>query len=204
MTTRARRRLFGSLVLIICTLCLSYFFPVVTQVNVINNRYLSNEAIMRIANVDIGAPFLWISAWSLDALTNDPWIAQASVTKQWPNIVTISVEERRPFMTDGEKVFAQDGTWLPNANSESPNLLYVTGWGTKRSAELVKLVNMLKQQQLEPKMVSYTPAGFTIQFANSRLFTPSLAALQTHWSSVQSLSGARISVYPWGVSAVNE
>lgn len=198
------RRLYFLLFIILFALGLSYFFPVVTNVEILNNQQLSDEDIMQLANVQLGTPFLWIGSWWLRKLEANPWIATASVVKKWPNTVLISVTERQGFMTDGQEVYAIDGTLLPSASPDSQTLIRFEGWGHSRQAELLNLVNLLNHQQLEPKVVSYSPAGFTVQFANSRLFTPSIEALRMHWSSFLSQSGSRVYVYPWGVSAVNE
>ncbi len=198
------RRLYFLLFIILFALGLSYFLPVVTRVEVSHNQHFSDDEIMQLANIKVGTPFLWIGSSWVHRLAENPWIATASIVKQWPNTVLISVVERQGFMTNGQDVYAIDGTLLPSANTDSQSLVRFEGWGHSRLSELLSLINLLNHQQLEPKVVSYSPAGFTIQFANSRLFTPSIEALRMHWSSFLSQSGSRVYVYPWGVSAVNE
>lgn len=197
-------KVFILLFIILFAIGLSYVFPVITRIDIHNNQHYSQEEIMQLANISIGTPFLWINRWRLQKLEQDPWIASFSLVKYWPDRVSLTILERQPFMTDGKEVFSNDGTLLPNAKSESQDLIVFSGWGQARSSELLNLITLLHHQHLEPKMVSYTPAGFTVQFANRRLFTPSLEALRTHWSSFISQSGTRVYVYPWGVSAIYE
>ncbi|MCA9839145.1 MAG: FtsQ-type POTRA domain-containing protein [Trueperaceae bacterium] len=197
-------RLYILLFIVVFALGLSYFLPVVTHIEIKNNSHFSDQEIRELAHIDFGTPYLWINDWWLRELKNEPWIATASVIKQWPNTILISVVERQGFLTDGNNVYASDGTLLPSAKTDSEHLIRFSGWGRSRLVELINLINLLELQKLEPKMVSYNPAGFTIQFANSRLFTPSIEALRTHWTSIKQQSGSRVYVYPWGVSAVHE
>ena len=200
-----RSRLIVLFLLLSASLALSYYFPVVTTVEVFDNQHYSDLEIKTLANIKKGSPFLWITPWRVQKLEQDPWIARAVIYKHWPDKVSIRVVEREAFLTDQTAVYAKDGTLLPDANKRDQNLIQVAAWGMNRQAELLALLAMLIKHNEEPKMVSYTPAGFTIQLANQkRLYTPSLEALRTHWASYLSQAGARVYVYPWGVSAVND
>ncbi len=198
------KRLLLLSIVIVGTIILSRYFPVLEQVEVFDNHHYSDAEIKTLANLDVGDPFLWITPWRIQALSNDPWISHVTVFRHWPNKISIRVVERKAFMTDGEVVYANDGTLLPNFNTAAEGLINFSAWGINRHTEMLSLMNMLIKHKQEPKMVSYTPAGFTIQLATRSLYTPSLEALRTHWSSFLSQNGTRVYVYPWGVSAVND
>lgn len=198
------RRVVLFLLLVTGSLVLSRYFPVLEQVEVFDNEHYSDAEIMALAKIRLGDPFLWITPIRVQALHNDPWVSSVSVYKHWPNKVSIRVVEREAFVTDGEVIYARDGTLLPHTNNVPDGLIRFSAWGVNRHAEMLSLVNMLIKHKMPPKMVSYTPAGFTIQFANTRLYTPSLEALRTHWGSFLSQNGTRVYVYPWGVSTIND
>ncbi len=181
----------------------SRFWPLVDQVHVIGNARYSREQILWLANLDAGSPLLWVSRGSLSGLERDPWIARSSVVRHWPDTVSITVWEREPFMTDGEQVWSHDGVLLPDVDpAVREGLPLVAGWGEPRTAELVRLLDLLSDRA--PEVISYTPDGFDIIIGEARIFTPSVAALEAQWAAVRDVSGGQVSVYPWGVSESNE
>lgn len=178
-------------------------WPTVAHVAVNGNNHYSREQVMWLANVHEGDPFLWVTRGSLAGLEDDPWIARASVVRHWPDTVAISVWERSPYMTDGERVWSADGVELPGVPAAAAaGLPLVTGWGEPRLEELARLLDLLSAQS--PEVISYTPDGFDITIGEASIFTPSVAALEAQWAAVTLSPGTRLSVYPWGVSESNE
>ena len=194
-----RKRMLLALVACLVLVIVSAVYPRLEVVKVRGNAYHSGETVARIAKVAPGDPFFWIIGARVNGLLDDPWIASARVYRYYPDKVLIDVTERIPAVTDGENVYAIDGTLLPNVtDDEKVDLIVLEGWGEPRFEEAFELIRQL--EKFEPQVLSYTPAGFTIQLAGTQLFTPSIEALQANWASFSSQQGARASVYPWGVS----
>ena len=181
----------------------SLFYPRVTRVEVSGNAHYERAELLRLAKVKPGTPFFWVIRPRLKALAADPWILSAQVYRHWPDTVSLRVRERTPALSDGERAYALDGTALPGVSAaEQRALIQVSGWGESRFEESLALLQQLAD--FGPKMVSYSPAGFTVQLATSHLFTPSLEALRANWASFLSQQGTHAYVYPWGVSAAHE
>lgn len=193
----------GLLVVLIALVIVSRFVPQLTTVEVSGNAHYSRDDILRLADTAPGDPFFWVIRQRLRKLETDPWILQASVLRRWPDTVFIAVTERRPAVRVGEDVYALDGTPLPHPKpSEREGLIEISGWGGDRLGEALALLRQL--EDFEPKVLSYSPAGFAIQLAQSQLFTPNLDALRANWASFVSQEGTRAYVYPWGVSAAHD
>ena len=193
----------GVLTLLLVGIAVSRFTPKLNRVEVIGNAHYSAAEVMHLANTEPGDPFFWIIKNRVAGLVQDPWIESARAYRHWPDTVAITVVERSPAVKDGEAVYALDGTSLPNpTKAEQDGLITLSGWGEERSNEAFELIRQLAD--FEPEMLSYSPAGFTIQLATTEVFTPSLDALKANWASFLSQQGTRVAVYPWGVSAAHD
>ena len=193
----------GALALLLVVVAASRFYPTLNRVETIGNRHYSAAEVMTLANTEPGDPFFWIIKSRVAKLVQDPWIESARVYRHWPDTVAITVVERQPAVTVDGAVYALDGTLLPNAaEAEQDGLVTITGWGEDRVEEAFELLRQLADYQ--PKMLSYSPAGFTIQLATTEVFTPSVDALRANWASFLSQQGTRVAVYPWGVSAAHD
>lgn len=178
----------------------SRYYPTVQRIEVMGGNHYSREEILALANLAPGTPFLWVTPWHLKNLMSDPWISHVRVIRHWPDTISLSVWERQPVLTDGERVYAIDGTVLPNATTQE-GLTRLKGWGERRLDEVMHLLRLLAEFQ--PEMISYSPGGFEVRLANTRLYAPSVDALREHWAgflSSMSQAGSVIAVYPWGVS----
>ncbi len=176
------------------------FYPTIERVDVVGHVHLTRTDVLRLANVAPGDPLLWVTRFHVRGLEAEPWVLQARVTRQWPDVVGIWVLERAPVLRDGVRAWAADGTLLMGAD---PDLLEalptVTGWGTPRLTESLELLGMLAGHGA--RVITYGPEGFEVVLADVELFTPSVDALRTQWSAFQSQRGSRVAVYPWGVSS---
>ena len=177
----------------------SRFYPKIEVVAVNGNERYGREEIMSLANVEQGAPLLWVNRWSLAGLAEDPWIRRSRVIRHWPDAVSITVWERTPVLTNGETTWAADGTRLPGVSDETKaNLVRLEGWGEPRVEEALELLELLSQ--FEPRVISYSPEGFDIELRDKSLYTPGVAVLERHWAAWTNQRGSRVAVYPWGVS----
>ncbi len=190
------------LLLLLGVVIASRYYPKITYVSVHGNQHYSANDIFELANLSIDDPFFWVTRQKIERLETDPWISQASVIRDFPNAIHIHITERKPILSDGVQSYAMDGTVLPGVNTAETPLIKLNSWGKSRFPEVVELVTLLAQHKLE--MISYTPAGFTLRFASTKVFTPSVDYLKEHWAGVLSQQGKELSVYPWGVSAVHE
>ena len=205
MKRSSRLRRINLSILLIALLSLyigSRYYPLVERIEIVGAAHHSPEKIAELANIAYEKPLLWITKRSVGALTKDPWIAGASVERVWPHTVRVSVRERVPVAYDSEHSYATDGTVLKSVtDAQKKNLIRLEGWGVARTQEALDLITLLQNPEL--KVISYTPAGFNLNFGNSTAFVPSVDALKTHWSSFASQQGTNTvaAVYPWGVSA---
>ena len=207
-----RRRVMLSLLLIFSALLLvSRLVPRVTQIEVTGLRHLSEAQVLEKADLRPGDPFLWVIRPRFEPLSRDPWVSRVQVLRRWPHTVSVNVWERAPYFSDGEGVYALDGTRLPGApREEAP--VHLSGWGPDRRAEALGLLSLLAA--FRPEVLSYSPSGFEVSLAHAELYTPSLDALRAHWSGFVSQHASqqasqqggsegkrpRVAVYPWGVS----
>lgn len=198
-----RRTLLVVLILLGAAVIASRFVPRIDNVTVTGGQHHDAASIMRLANVQAGDPFLWITEPRVRGLTDDPWILQATLVRTWPDRVDIAVRERQPALTTGEVTWADDGTVLVGATpAETAGLPLLEGWGPERVSEALTLLRLLRPFGI--RVISYSPEGFDIELDGTRLFTPSAEALSEHWSAFVSHRGGRIAVYPWGVSKAHE
>lgn len=192
-----------ALILLLALVAVSRFTPTVKYIEVSGNVHYRAEEVLRLAKLAPGDPFFWITRQRLSRLERDPWIQRATVVKRWPDQVSVAVLERRPAAVMNGQAYARDGTLLPGATAEEKaGLTQITGWGEDRSDEAFALLDLLADSGV--KVLSYSPAGFAIELAQTQLFTPNLAALRANWASFVSQEGTRSYVYPWGVSAAHD
>jgi len=181
----------------------SLFYPKVERITVEGNLHHSPETVAALARVRVGDPFLWVTRGKVKGLTEDPWVLNAVVVRQWPHHIHIAVRERQPAITDGASTWAVDGTVLQGVTAaELSGLPRLQGWGEPRTAEALELLRLLRPYGVQ--VISYSPEGFEILLDDSELFTPDAQALRQQWSAFVSHLGGRIAVYPWGVSRANE
>lgn len=191
------------LLLLLGFVAASRFYPKITYVAVNGNHHYTANEILALANISVDDAFFWVTRQKIERLETDPWISQATVIRDFPNAIHIQITERKPILSDGVQSYAIDGTVLPNVSvAEQSSLIKFEGWGKSRFTEVVDLLRLLAQHNL--KMISYTPAGFTLKFESTEVFTPSVEHLKEHWAGVLSQQGKQLNVYPWGVSAVHE
>jgi cell division protein FtsQ len=191
----------------------SRYYPTVRYIQVTGNTHYSATEVANLTNITVGEPLLWITKQNLKTLANDPWIQNAKIIRAFPDAVYIELQERVPILTDTVQSYAIDGTVLPGVNATArESLIQLQGWGESRigeALELIALVNAEPRHDHHLKMISYSAAGFTLQFETKagretrEIFTPSLSDLKTQWASVMVLSetSKTIALYPWGVTA---
>ena len=197
-----RRRLMLALLVVLGGLLLvSRFIPQIERIEVSGNLHYAPSEILALADIAPGDPLLWVNAWRLRPLAEDPWIAQVRVIRHWPDTLSIAVRERTPAIVEGATVMAIDGTVLANVpEATKSNLVVLSGWGASRQDEALELVTLLAD--FAPEVISYSPGGFEVRHAKGWLFTPSVELLKEHWGAFVSQHGGQVSVYPWGVSAL--
>jgi cell division protein FtsQ len=204
--------LLSLLLLLLGLVYASRYYPTVQYIQVSGNvRFTANE-VAALAGVSVSDPMLWMTEGQINALASNPWIQNAQFIRAFPTAVHIQITERVPVLTDTVQSYALDGTVLPDVNAAArQSLIQLRGWGENRiveALELVALVNADTRHTNKLKMISYSSAGFTLQFETNteltrEIFTPSVEALKTQWASVMTLSetSQTIALYPWGVTA---
>lgn len=196
-----RRLMLLALVLLGGLLLISRFTPLIARIEVSGHLHYSASEILSLADIAPGDPLLWVNAWRLQRLLDDPWISRVRVIRHLPDTLSITVWERTPAIVEGDTVMAQDGTVLTNVPEDAKaNLVQLSGWGYGRREEALELVALLAD--MAPEVISYSPGGFEVRHAKGWLFTPSIDLLKEHWGAFVSQQGGQVSVYPWGVSTL--
>lgn len=201
-----------SLLLLLGLVFASRYYPTVRYIQVSGNTHYSATEVASLTGITVGKPLLWITKRQLEPLANNPWIQNAQIIRAFPDAVHIQLQERVPVLTDTVQTYAIDGTVLPGVDATArESLIQLQGWGENRvdeALEIIALVNADNRYAHSLKMLSYSAAGFTLQFETNigqakEIFTPSLQALKTQWASVMTLSetSQTIALYPWGVTA---
>ena len=187
------------LIALVALLVTTRFYPQVTRTEVLGASHYNKGDILALARLERGDPLLWVTKWRSAPLTQDPWIRRARIIRHWPDTLSVAVWERQPFARFGETVYALDGTVLPDVSAEQKEtLVTLRGWGPERIAEALALLRLVAPY--EPEVLSYSPSGFDVRFAESSLYTPSVDLLRAHWSGFVGQSSKQVAVYPWGVS----
>lgn len=190
----------------------SRYYPTVRYIQVSGNTHYSATEIASLTGITVGKPLLWITKRHLQPLANNPWIQNAQIIRAFPDAVHIQLLERVPVLTDTVQTYALDGTVLPDVDAEArESLIQLQGWGENRVNEVLEMIALVDADNRythQLKMISYSAAGFTLQFETTEqltkeIFTPSLEALKTQWASVMALgeTSQTIALYPWGVTA---
>lgn len=81
-------------------------------------------------DVVAGRPMFQVDANEIEReLETDPWVAEATVEKQWPDTVTITIVERIPIAWtltgDGWTRRAIDGVAIPSADQPDPGMVHI-------------------------------------------------------------------------------
>ncbi len=196
--------------LLVGGMLLTRYYPALETISVRGNRHHSEAAVLALAKVTPGDPFLWVTSQRVADLARDPWVRNAQLTRIWPNALNITIEEREPLLVfhdaHGEHVYAKDGTLLYGVSTETKNaLVSLRGWGDERIQEALVLSQLLADYDL--RSLEYSPYGFDIELASGQVFTPSVDDLTLHWSGFSDYvsnsiarEDSRLAVYPWGVS----
>jgi cell division septal protein FtsQ len=191
----------------------SRYYPTVRYLQVSGNTHYSATEIASLTGITVGKPLLWITKRHLQRLANNPWIQRVQIIRAFPDAVHIQLLERVPILTDTVQTYALDGTVLPGVDATArESLIQLQGWGENRVDEVLEIVALVgadNRYAHQLKMISYSAAGFTLQFetnteqVSKEIFTPSLEALKTQWASAMALSetSQTIALYPWGVTA---
>ncbi len=195
-----RRPLLLTLLALLClVLVVSRFYPRIERVYVVGARHYTEAEVLRRANIRVGDALLWVTAWKVRGLGDDPWLLGARVIRRWPDTLYLEVSERTPVLAEGATTYALDGTVLPNATAaERAQAVTLKGWGGDQSREALSILHLVAP--FKPQVLSYSPSGFTVSFAESSLYTPNSASLREHWSAFVGQQGEHVAVYPWGVS----
>jgi cell division protein FtsQ len=190
----------------------SRYYPTIHYIQVSGNAHYSAGEVARLANISVATPFFWITQRRVSNLASSPWIQKAQFIRAFPDAIHLQITERKPVLTDTVQSYAIDGTVLPDVDAAArESLIQLRGWGENRvseALEFIRLLNAEPRHDQQLKMISYSAAGFTLQFetteqATLEIFTPSVDALKTQWASVMALgeTSSNIALYPWGVTA---
>ncbi|WP_420595809.1 cell division protein FtsQ/DivIB [Deinococcus sp.] len=209
---RARVPLFSVLALAVIVgvaAGLWYGLPI-REVQIQGQSHLTSAEVKRLAglshsqiNVFGGRSFGWVyyGAWRAHGLTENPWIASASLTRVFPDRVEIAITERVAVAQvrdrDGKlSIIAADGTRLPDAAPIGP---IISGWGPDRIKEALRAAEAFSRYNVDS--VTYTPTGMTVKTAIGTIWSGDPALLTKYGSAIETQAqGGRINLYPWGVS----
>lgn len=102
----------------------------VSQVDTTGITTSSGHSILVERSVVAGTPMIRISASGTEAaLLEDPWIAEADVTIDWPDRVAVTIVERTPAAwtrtAEGWTRRAVDGVALPSGSEPDPDLAWI-------------------------------------------------------------------------------
>ena len=95
-------------------LCHSDFFQIST-IDIDGTRMINNEQIVALSSLDIHSNLLAMNVAMVQSkLENHPWVAQAVITRDWPNRLAISIKEKKPVALLNQN----DGLWYLDRNGE--------------------------------------------------------------------------------------
>jgi cell division protein FtsQ len=196
--------LFACFVILASLFASSWFFFPVSSVAVSGTKFLKPKEVARMSGVLPGNPWLWASTARAGALEASPWVREARIVKRFPGSVEIKIVERTPLAaymrTDGSIiVLASDGVELPGAPRPA---LTLEGFDALALPEALKVAGLAAQ--LGAARLRFTPQGFLMRVGDTQVWSDSYASLLKYGGSVKMLAmdraGARVNVYPWGVS----
>jgi cell division protein FtsQ len=133
------------------------------RISVQGTQHLSEAKVLRLADLREGANVVSFDAAAAERrLEADPWIAAATITKDLPDAVAITISERAPLGTvegaDGWGVLAADGTVLSTQPSQPRLPILVTAAGSATDG-LSVLASMDPDLRARVASVSTDPAG---------------------------------------------
>jgi cell division protein FtsQ len=204
MNRNIRRGLFAFGVIVVSLFASSWFFFPVWSVSVSGTKFLKPKEIARMSGVLPGNPWLWASSARAGALVTNPWVREAQITKRFPGRIEIRITERTPLAAykraDGSLVvLSGDGMELPGAGV--PGLM-LEGFDKLALPEALRVAALAKQ--LGAERLRFTPQGFLMRVGGISVWSDSYDSLLKYGGSVKMLGmnrvGARVNVYPWGVS----
>lgn len=120
----------------------------IADVTLTGQKEIARERILSLAGVSEKSSLLFLDCDAArDRLKANPWIAEATILKLYPDRLHISIVERTPFalwQKDGQiSVIARDGTVVqPLADESNAKLPLVVGPGAdKRANDFIALLN---------------------------------------------------------------
>lgn len=184
----------------------------IREVAVSGNVRLSAEQVVQAAGVRPDTGWLYYGARQAQGLADEPWVAAATVTRQFPSRLHITVTERTPYAVwrraqaqGGDVWVARDGTLLASAQQKedvsaaTDQLPAVKGWGPNRLPEALALLETLQPYHVQ--LVKFTPSGFTVYTAEGgAAWSGDLATLLKHSDALSRYPNKPLYIYPWGVS----
>lgn len=187
-------------------LAASWFALPIRSIEVTGERHLNAGRVRQLAGLSPEFGWLYYGAWRARGLLDDPWILSASVTRRFPDAVTVQVNERRPVArwrkANGAVVaLAADGTVLPpppERSAELARLPLIQGWGPSRLGEALKVLTALGGYNVES--VAYTPTGLRARMPAGSVWSGDLKSLLKYAGSIGMYPKQNINIYPWGVS----
>lgn len=187
-------------------LAASWFALPIRSIEVTGERHLNAGRVRQLAGLSLEFGWLYYGAWRARGLLNDPWVLSASVTRRFPDAVTVQVNERRPVArwrkANGAVVaLAADGTVLPpppERSAELARLPLIQGWGPSRLGEALKVLTALGGYNVES--VAYTPTGLRARMPAGSVWSGDLKSLLKYAGSIGMYPKQNINIYPWGVS----
>ncbi|MDV6373356.1 cell division protein FtsQ/DivIB [Deinococcus arenicola] len=196
----------GGSVLLVGALAASWFALPIRTVSVSGQQHLSAQQVLDLAGLKPGFGWLYYGGWRARGLLREPWVYSATVTRRFPDTVTVQVTERRPVArtqqgAEGVVGLAADGTVLavqPGQSDELLNLPYIQGWGPPRLDESLEVLRALGGYNVES--VTYTPTGLRAKLPAGSVWSGDLKFLLKYAGSIGMYPKQNISIYPWGVS----
>jgi cell division protein FtsQ len=185
----------------------------VESVEVVGNRQLSAAQVRQITGLKPGTAWLWAWPHKLEPLLQNPWVKSAALNRPAPGRLEVVLEERVPvasLVLRGQRYgLAADGTLLPGAAVQR---LVVEGHpGEIPLADLLLLMQTFPQAQ----RIRYNVGGYQVLGPDLNVWGRNVRELQD-WAKLSrigrrgasnslahlgAMSGSRIYVYSWGVSA---
>ncbi|OLV16516.1 cell division protein FtsQ/DivIB [Deinococcus marmoris] len=204
----ARRRWWwiGGGVVLAGALAASWFALPIRTVEVTGEQHLDAGQVRELAGLTPDFGWLYYGAWRARGLLADPWVLSAAVTRRFPDMVTVQVNERRPVArwqkANGTVVgLALDSTVLPTTPEENAGLAalpLIQGWGPSRLGDALKVLGALGGYNVES--VAYTPTGLRVKLPAGSVWSGDLKSLLKYAGSIGMYPKQNINIYPWGVS----
>lgn len=202
LTRRSRVAVWSALSLVLAAgAATSLWFGLpVRSIEVRGNSFLSTQRAAELAGVNKDFGWVYYGDWRAGALHAHPWVREATITREWPDRVVISLKERKAgarLVQNGrpEMVIDLDGTPLPGAAPAGP---LIRGWGPRRIQDAIRVAALLKDDKVQ--WVGYSPSGLTAHTATGSVWAGSFDTLQRYVAAVRQYPDKHVYVYPWGVT----